>query len=117
MDAKTGESMGEGARWTGQPRCARCSAAQNRDWWPEALPLDILHQGGVSPDPMGEDFDYAEAFKTLDYQALKTRPHRADDRQPAVVAGRLRALWPVHDPHGLARRGHLSHRRRARRRQ
>ena len=43
----------------------------NRDWWPEALPIDILHQGGVSPDPMGEDFDYAEAFKSLDYQALK----------------------------------------------
>jgi catalase-peroxidase len=43
----------------------------NRDWWPEALPVDILHQHGVSPDPMGPDFDYAEAFKALDYQALK----------------------------------------------
>ena len=31
----------------------------------------MLHQGGVSPDPMGEDFDYAEAFKALDYDALK----------------------------------------------
>ena len=26
----------------------------NRDWWPEALPVDMLHQGGVSPDPMGD---------------------------------------------------------------
>jgi len=43
----------------------------NRDWWPEALPVDILHQGGVSPDPMGADFDYAEAFKKLDYDGLK----------------------------------------------
>ena len=43
----------------------------NRDWWPDSLPLDILHQGGGSPDPMGEDFDYAEAFNALDYQALK----------------------------------------------
>jgi catalase-peroxidase len=43
----------------------------NRDWWPEALPVDMLHQHGVSPDPMGEDFDYAEAFKKLDYPALK----------------------------------------------
>jgi catalase-peroxidase len=43
----------------------------NRDWWPESLPLDILSQGGGSPDPMGDDFDYAEAFKGLDYQALK----------------------------------------------
>ena len=43
----------------------------NRDWWPDALPLDILHQGGVSPDPMGDDFDYVQSFKALDYQALK----------------------------------------------
>ncbi len=44
---------------------------QNKDWWPDALPVDMLHQNGVSPDPMGPDFDYAEAFKKLDYQALK----------------------------------------------
>jgi catalase-peroxidase len=44
---------------------------QNKDWWPDALPVEILHQGGVSPDPMGPDFDYAEAFKKLDYTALK----------------------------------------------
>src|SRR5213075_2311622 len=41
------------------------------DWWPEALPTDILHQGGVSPDPRGEGFDYAEAFNQLDYHAVK----------------------------------------------
>ena len=44
---------------------------QNKDWWPDALPVDMLHQHGVSPNPMGEDFDYTEAFKKLDYQALK----------------------------------------------
>ena len=44
---------------------------QNKDWWPDALPVDMLHQHGVSPDPMGPDFDYAEAFSKLDYQALK----------------------------------------------
>ena len=43
----------------------------NKDWWPDALPVDILHQGGTSPDPMGPDFNYAEAFKKLDYKALK----------------------------------------------
>jgi catalase-peroxidase len=43
----------------------------NRDWWPQALPVDILHQHGVSPDPMGPDFDYAAAFRALDYRALK----------------------------------------------
>ena len=44
---------------------------QNKDWWPDALPVEMLHQHGISPDPMGEDFSYAEAFKKLDYQALK----------------------------------------------
>jgi len=43
----------------------------NKDWWPEALPVDMLHQNGVSPDPMGPYFDYAKAFNGLDYQALK----------------------------------------------
>ncbi|KPF78299.1 catalase/peroxidase HPI [Novosphingobium sp. AAP93] len=43
----------------------------NKDWWPEALPVDILHQGGVSPNPSAPGFDYAEAFKALDYAALK----------------------------------------------
>ncbi len=43
----------------------------NQDWWPTSLPVDILHQGGASPDPMDADFNYAKAFKKLDYQALK----------------------------------------------
>jgi catalase-peroxidase len=43
----------------------------NRDWWPNQLSLDILHQKGLSSDPMGDDFDYAEAFKTLDLAAVK----------------------------------------------
>ena len=43
----------------------------NRDWWPNQLSLDILHQHGRHGDPMGDDFDYAEAFKSLDYAAVK----------------------------------------------
>ena len=43
----------------------------NKDWWPDALPVDMLHQNGANPDPMGSDFDYAEAFAKLDYPALK----------------------------------------------
>ena len=69
MDAKTGESMGCPVA---KPTTVRSLLGRtNRDWWPESLPIDILHQGGVSPDPRGEDFDYAEAFSKLDYQALK----------------------------------------------
>ncbi|MBB6309036.1 catalase/peroxidase HPI [Xanthobacter tagetidis] len=43
----------------------------NLDWWPNALNLDILHQHDTKTDPMGKDFDYREALKTLDFDALK----------------------------------------------
>jgi catalase-peroxidase len=43
----------------------------NRDWWPNQLNLRILHQHSSLSNPMGEDFNYAEEFKKLDFQALK----------------------------------------------
>ncbi|MEQ9140275.1 MAG: catalase/peroxidase HPI [Algiphilus sp.] len=43
----------------------------NRDWWPNQLNLKILHQHSNKSNPMGEGFDYSEAFQQLDYQALK----------------------------------------------
>ncbi|MFC3443354.1 catalase/peroxidase HPI [Sphingobium rhizovicinum] len=43
----------------------------NRDWWPNQLSLDILQQNGLSGNPMDKDFDYAAAFKTIDYDGLK----------------------------------------------
>ncbi|WP_313101121.1 catalase/peroxidase HPI [Brevundimonas sp.] len=43
----------------------------NRDWWPNQMAMDILHQQGRSGDPMGDDFDYAAAFKSLDLAAVK----------------------------------------------
>ena len=43
----------------------------NRDWWPQELRLDLLHQHSSKSDPMGQAFDYAEAFKTLDLPAVK----------------------------------------------
>ena len=43
----------------------------NADWWPNVLNLDILHQHDRKSDPMGGDFDYAEAVKTLDFEAVK----------------------------------------------
>ncbi|MEI4263117.1 catalase/peroxidase HPI [Roseovarius sp. D0-M9] len=47
----------------------------NRDWWPDQLPVNVLHQHGRSPDPMGRDFNYAEAFKKLDLDAVKADLH------------------------------------------
>ncbi len=43
----------------------------NRDWWPDQLDLQILHQHSPLSNPMGEGFDYAKEFKTLDLGALK----------------------------------------------
>ena len=44
----------------------------NRDWWPNQLRLGILHQHSTKSNPMGEDFNYAEDFKSLDLEAVKT---------------------------------------------
>ena len=47
------------------------SMRSNSDWWPNQLNLRILHQNSALSDPMGDEFDYAEAFKGLDLKALK----------------------------------------------
>ncbi|MGJ7506075.1 catalase/peroxidase HPI [Variovorax sp. GT1P44] len=44
----------------------------NRDWWPNQLRVDLLHQHSSKSDPMDKDFDYAKAFNSLDYEALKS---------------------------------------------
>ncbi|MBK8083723.1 MAG: catalase/peroxidase HPI [Devosia sp.] len=47
------------------------SGTTNREWWPNQLNLSVLHQHAAVSNPMGEAFDYAEAFKSLDLTALK----------------------------------------------
>lgn len=47
----------------------------NQQWWPNQLNLSILHQHDKKSNPMGEDFDYREEFKKLDYDALKQDLH------------------------------------------
>ncbi len=49
---------------------ALAGAPRNADWWPNQLNLDILHQQSSKSDPMGASFDYAEAFKSLDLDAV-----------------------------------------------
>ncbi len=48
----------------------------NYDWWPNALNFDILHQHDKKTNPLGEDFDYQEALKELDIDALKKDMHQ-----------------------------------------
>ncbi|MEL6324715.1 MAG: catalase/peroxidase HPI, partial [Pseudomonadota bacterium] len=47
----------------------------NQDWWPNNLDLSILRQNSALSDPMGDGFDYTEAFKSLDYEAVKKDLH------------------------------------------
>ncbi len=47
------------------------SGTRNRDWWPNELKLNILRQNGMKSNPMGEDFNYAEAFNSVDFSTLK----------------------------------------------
>ncbi|MFD8024864.1 catalase/peroxidase HPI [Streptomyces lavendulae] len=53
------------------PTPAPARPRANRDWWPDQLDLQVLHQNSPLSDPMGEDYDYARAFSTLDVDALK----------------------------------------------
>jgi catalase-peroxidase len=50
---------------------AKAHALSNRDWWPNQLSLEILHQNSDLSNPMGKDFNYAEEFKKVDLAALK----------------------------------------------
>ena len=59
----------------------------NRDWWPNLLRLDLLHQHSSKSDPMGEDFDYAKEFESLDFAALK--------KDLAALMTDSQAWWPA----------------------
>ncbi|WP_299367443.1 catalase/peroxidase HPI [uncultured Tateyamaria sp.] len=55
----------------------------NKDWWPNALKIEVLHQHGARTNPMDPDFDYREAVKALDYDAVKADLHALmTDSQP-----------------------------------
>jgi catalase-peroxidase len=64
MDAKTDENAGK-CPFTGGTRGHR-----NRDWWPEHLDIGVLHTNAPAADPMGEAFDYAKEFESLDLDAV-----------------------------------------------
>ncbi|MFD1787342.1 catalase/peroxidase HPI [Sphingomonas floccifaciens] len=70
MDAKTGSIDKNGGGCPFDHSVRSLLGRTNRDWWPQALAVDILSPNGPV-NPMGDDFDYAEAFKQLDYDALK----------------------------------------------
>jgi catalase-peroxidase len=65
MDAKTDDKSAGKCPFTGGSR-----GRSNRDWWPEQLDINVLHRNSALSDPMGEDFDYAKEFESLDLDAV-----------------------------------------------
>src|SRR4051794_15916248 len=65
MDAKTDDKSAGKCPFGGGSRGHR-----NRDWWPEALDIEMLHRNSPLSDPMDKEFDYAKEFKTLDLDAV-----------------------------------------------
>jgi catalase-peroxidase len=65
MDAKTDDKSAGKCPFTGGTR-----GHANRDWWPDHLDVQVLHRNSTLSDPMGEAFDYAKEFKTLDLNAV-----------------------------------------------
>src|ERR1700688_4443132 len=49
---------------------AHSRGSRNREWWPDQLDIQVLHQNSKKSDPMGERFDYATEFKSLDLNAV-----------------------------------------------
>jgi catalase-peroxidase len=65
MDAKTDDKSTGKCPFTGSSR-----GHSNREWWPDALSIEMLHRNSNLSDPMGRDFDYAKEFKTLDLSSV-----------------------------------------------
>jgi catalase-peroxidase len=71
MDDEHGGTGGKCPVMHDKGRQGPARARSNRDWWPNALNLKILHQNADALDPLGKDFDYAKAFTALDLAAVK----------------------------------------------
>ncbi|MES2666862.1 MAG: catalase/peroxidase HPI [Pseudomonadota bacterium] len=75
MDGNDSGSAGKCPVMHGGPKQVTAAARSNRDWWPNQLNLRILHQNSALSNPMARDFTYAEAFKSLDIDALTADLH------------------------------------------
>ena len=108
MDAKTDDKSAG--------KCPFGQAHTNRDWWPNQLNIQVLHQNSSLSDPMGEDVRLRRGVQEPRPGRRDQGPRSPDDGLAGLVAGRLRPLRPAVHPHGVAQRRHVPHRRRPRRR-
>jgi catalase (peroxidase I) len=78
---------GSGGQMAECPVAHGARGRRNRDWWPNQLNIEVLHQHSPLSDPMGEDFDYAKEFKSLGSECCHQGPARLDGGFPGLVAG------------------------------
>ena len=88
--------MSGGAHGDTAPR-----AASNQDWWPNQLNLKVLHQNSSLSDPMTKEFSYAEAFKSLDLDALIKDLHALMKRDKRI-AERIKDMVEKRTGHRVA---------------
>ncbi|WP_438977257.1 catalase/peroxidase HPI [Polaribacter sp.] len=70
-DVNKSEAVDKCPFMSGSIKKSAGGGTSNRDWWPNELKLNILRQNAPKSNPMGEDFDYASAFNSIDYNELK----------------------------------------------
>ena len=70
-DVNKSEALDKCPFMSGSIKKTAGGGTSNRDWWPNELKLNILRQNAPKSNPMGEDFDYASAFNSIDYNELK----------------------------------------------
>jgi catalase-peroxidase len=87
MSASKGENGGKCPVMHGAPVASVASVRSNRDWWPNQLNLGILRQHSQLSDPMDHAFNYAEAFKALDLEAVR--------KDLAVLMTDSQDWWPA----------------------
>jgi hypothetical protein len=110
MDAKTDDKS------AGKCPVVHTSGRLNRDWWPNQLNLQVLHQTLRAVRSDGRGVRLRQGIQEPRPQCCDQGPSGPDDGFAGLVAGRLRPLRRTDHPYGVAQRGHVPHRRRPRRR-
>src|SRR3954467_15553896 len=76
MEKEVTKAAADGAHKETPTSGGKCPVAHgprargNREWWPDALDISLLHRNSILSDPLGEGFDYSKEFKSLDLDAV-----------------------------------------------
>ena len=105
MDAH-GTQVSSGTPQKNAEEQVRPGGKNNREWWPNQLDLSVLRQHSALSDPMSAGFNYREAFRSLDYYAVKKDIEALMTSSQDWWPADWELWWSLH-PHGVAQRRHL----------